>query len=229
MLFSQSFELLVYAMLAIFAIANPITSVPIFLSHTPDDPAVRRKVAADVGRNVVITLSVTLILGSVVLDVLQISIPALRCAGGLVIVLIGIQMLFNEPTLEPDHLTGKMKSNPAFVPLTVPSLAGPGSISIVMEGATRIHKLMDWREVVAAYGVCFAVIFIFGIAICFVLRWADPIARKMGPQGLRSFQKLSGFLFICIGMQILSGGIFGFIARYDQPAPGGQIRIESTP
>jgi len=226
--FSQSFEFLIVGMLAVFAISNPITSVPLFLSHTPDDPGVRRKVAIEVGRNVFLCLSVTLILGALILDLLQISVPALRCAGGLVVVVIGFKMLFQDAPEESDRLHGKTLPSPSFVPLTIPSLAGPGAMSVVMEGATRIENLSDWTEAITAYAISFAIFFLLGIATAFTLRWADPIARRMGSEGLSSFQKVSGFLFICIGMQIISGGVFGFIGQNREEPRGGQIRVEAS-
>jgi multiple antibiotic resistance protein len=97
----------------------------------------------------------------------------------------------------------------AFSPIAMPSLAGPGSIAVVMTAAAQIPAAHpgDWVLVFAGVIVGMAVTLVFSYL---VLRLASTMVRFLGPQGIDAMTRIFGFLLICIGMQFLLTGIADF-------------------
>src|SRR3954452_16365555 len=120
---------------ALLPIMNPFSTAPLFLSLTVGmDPARRNREALLACIYAFAILVVFLLLGSAIIDFFGISVPGVRVAGGLIVSTIGFRMLFSQPPPAQVAGEGVAEEPPdiAFTPLAMPSLAGPGSISVVL-------------------------------------------------------------------------------------------------
>ncbi len=199
-LFFTAFALMVAALLPIM---NPATSAALFLGICGGFPPDRRaEEAARVGRFVFATLLIAWVAGAAVLSAFGVSLPGLRLAGGLVVSFIGFRMLFPSPSTVSAPAT---EGSPAFVPLTIPSLCGPGTLALVLSAAVEVEARLDWPQrlwvdvgVIAAFAV-------MALVSWGAMRLAGPVARLLGPSGVDAMTRVLGFLLICMGMQFLIG------------------------
>jgi multiple antibiotic resistance protein len=151
---------------------------------------------------------VFLLLGSVIVDFFGISVPGIRVAGGLIISTIGFRMLFPTPRSAASGAVGA-EENIAFTPIAMPSLAGPGSIAVVLGAASQIRSRHPGEWHLAYAGTLIGMVATLVIAFV-VLRAAGEMVRYMGPAGIDAMTRIFGFLLICIGMQFLLTGISDF-------------------
>lgn len=212
---------------ALFSIINPIGGSFVFLSLTRHYPARTR---AQLARWVAI-YAFAIVIGSVyigahVLGFFGISIPVLRVAGGLVIATAGWRML-NQPDDVPSKPEGASEEKAAalaeretvrriaFFPLAMPLTTGPGTIAVAVSlGATRpreIAQLFNFIWQVAVAALCIS-------GLIYVLyRYSDRVARLVGPTGTVIIQRLSAFLLLCIGVQVLWSGVSDLLAGLGPP------------
>jgi len=150
--------------------------------------------------------------GSVILAVFGISLGAVRVAGGLIIAFLGFRMLF--PARAHDHDPKDKNLEPAddeadyaFVPLALPTLAGPGSMAVVIGFSTLIQQNHSVFEQIGEYAINVSVIGIVTVAVWLVLRSSTLIAQRLGEHGLTALSRVMGFLMVCIGIQFIPSGI----------------------
>jgi multiple antibiotic resistance protein len=155
-------------------------------------------------------LVVFLLLGSAIIDFFRISIPGLRTAGGLIMSAIGFRMLFPTTSTPPSASThAEQELDIAFTPLAMPSLAGPGSISVVLTAAPQINSIHPDERGLVYVGVMLGMV--LTLIFCFlVLRASSSMVRFLGQSGIDAMTRIFGFLLICIGMQFLLTGIGDF-------------------
>jgi multiple antibiotic resistance protein len=207
---------------ALFPIVDPIGGSPVFLLLTRDYPSETRKVLA---RRITVNSFVLLIasyaIGSHVLSFFGISIPVVQVGGGLVVISAGWALLNQKdggdrnkvsPTISCDDALSQ-----AFYPLTLPLTVGPGSISVAITlGANEtVHY---WSAnllmlLAAAIGCAFVAATIYP---CYA--FADRLASVMGPTGMNVILRLSSFLLVCIGVQILWNGASKLLSSLPQVA-----------
>ena len=191
---------------------NPFSTAPLFMSLTAGlDARTRNRTALSACLYAFAILVVFLLLGAAIIDFFGISVPGIRVAGGLIISVLGFRMLF--PTAPANHppASSAPELEIAFTPLAMPSLAGPGSISVVVTAASQIRSNHPEQYVLIYAGV------ILGMAgtlltAFFILRAASSMARILGPSGLDALTRIFGFILIAIGMQFLLVGISDFFA-----------------
>lgn len=210
---SRLIELYLAGLLSLFPILNPFSTIPVLLSLTPDASATgRAQIARRACRNVAIILITALVLGDVILGFFGISLPALRVAGGLVIAVIGMRMLFPSPETELTALVGRGQADIALFPLALPSMSGPGSIALMMSWSAQIHEQTGVLTRLQAYAVGMAVIVTTAFLAWLILRSATTLARRLGDDGIESIKRFMGFLLVCVGVQFIASGVEGFIA-----------------
>jgi multiple antibiotic resistance protein len=196
---------------ALLPIMNPFSTAPLFVSLTASfDPARRRSQALKACIYAFAILVVFLLAGAAIVDFFGISIPGIRSAGGLIILAIGFRMLFPAPKPTGDaDAPAAPDLDVAFSPLAMPSLAGPGSIAVVMSAAAQIRSehAREWMSIYVAVIAGMAVTLIFSYL---VLRVAGTMVRFMGREGIDAMTRIFGFLLICIGMQFLLTGVADF-------------------
>jgi multiple antibiotic resistance protein len=157
-----------------------------------------------------IILLVFLLVGSAIIDFFGISIPGIRVAGGLIIGVTGFSMLFPAARAKSSPTEGDgVEPDIAFTPIAMPSLAGPGSITVVLSAAAQIRSKFpeEWVLIYAAVVVGLAVTLVLSYL---ALRAAGAIVRFLGASGIDAMTRVFGFLLIAIGMQFLLTGVSDF-------------------
>jgi multiple antibiotic resistance protein len=195
---------------ALFPIVDPIGGSPVFLSLTLNyDTKTRRLLARRIAINSFILLVASFAIGSHVLSFFGISLPVVQVGGGMVVVAAGWALLKKKD--EDDRnavgrtVSGTDVLRDAFYPLTLPLTVGPGSISIAITlGANQTHHFGAGLLAIlaAAIGCAFLAATIY---LCDA--FADRLAAVMGPTGTNVIVKLSSFLLVCIGVQIIWNGV----------------------
>jgi multiple antibiotic resistance protein len=187
------------------AILNPFAAIPFFLVITSrEDRSSRPRTAAAAALTVGAILMVSALAGDSILTLAGTSLGAFRVAGGIVLLLMGLSMLGAQPgpvrqTREEATVAAQQQSV-AVVPLGIPLLAGPGSISAVIVQMQRSAGAAHTLAVLACVaGVAF---------VCWLsLRFAEPIGRALGPLGLNVVSRLLGLLLAAVAVEMMAAGV----------------------
>ncbi|WP_047042080.1 MarC family NAAT transporter [Vibrio mexicanus] len=160
--------------------------------------------AKTVGVYLFIALCVTFFIGASVLELFSISIPSLRLGGGIVILAIGFNMLFPKPEIA-DARPGQ--DSIALVPLTIPSLCGPGTMALIISLAAEIATYENHESMISVYSGVIIGFLLVALTAGFILSMAYPILKALGQNGINAFTRIMGFLLICMGVQFFTVGI----------------------
>jgi multiple antibiotic resistance protein len=209
--------LLIYA--GLFPIVNPIGGAPIFLGLTQRSTETERHtLAARVAINGFLLLLGSLLVGSHVLTFFGITLPVVRVAGGLVVTAFAWKLLnaTDGVTAERAAAASEQAVPPieAFYPLTMPLTVGPGSISVAITLGSQRPKGPDDIErfaLLAAGAVAGLVAVAVTIYLCY--RFADRIVAALGKSGTNVLTRLSAFILLCIGIQIVWTGYSALIGN----------------
>ena len=193
------------ALAAVFFIIDPFAATPTFLAITAGYSPQRRKqmaVRASVSCMVILTVFATV--GKYLFRVFGISLPAFKFAGGLLLLLIALDMLQarRSRTRETPEEQSDACANEdvGIIPMGIPMLAGPGSISTVM---VLVGQAPSWRDVIPVL-VSIAVT----SAVCyFVLAGATKVEELLGEIGIRIFTRLMGLMLTAIAFQFFVSGL----------------------
>jgi multiple antibiotic resistance protein len=199
--------LLVYA--GLFPIVNPIGSAPLFLGLTDGyTEQQRRKLATDVAVNSFFLLLGSLFVGSHVLEFFGISLPVVRIGGGLVVTSFGWKLLNSGASVEssashPDPASVTLES---FYPLTMPLTVGPGAISVAISLGSQRPRVIGFEQLLLLGGAAVAGILAITISVYACYRFAGRLVSMLGHGGTNVVVRLSAFILLCIGIQILWSG-----------------------
>jgi len=197
---------------ALFPIVNPTDNIPIFLALTTDLSTENR---AFLSRKIAVygfaLLIGSILIGTHILSFFGISLPVVQVGGGLVVVAAGWKLLNREDDGDSSALTAAKPvkasylSRRAFYPLTMPLTVGPGSISIAIAVGANHSPGSEarWTLPVAALVGCL----LLGASIYVIYRFAEPIGRVLGDTAMNIIVRLSSFILICIGVQIVWNGV----------------------
>ena len=195
---------------ALFSIVNPVSGAFIFRIRTAERThGERLALARLVSFYAAAVMLVALWAGSYVLAFFGISLPALRCAGGLVLALYAWEML-NSPERREAQKNEQAASaegvdDVAFYPLTLPFTTGPGTISVAVAlgsaHPTRGDGLLPFFIGMSAAAI------VLSVTIWVFYSFADQLGRLAGQNASRSITRLSAFFQLCIGVQILINGV----------------------
>ena len=208
--FSQFGQAILLSLGALLPIVNPFGSAIVFLSLTPGYPsALRNALARKVALNGFFLLLGSALIGSYVLRFFGISIPVVQVGGGMVVLSAGWAMLNQKDLVVKAQgsspVAPEQAMRQAFYPLTLPLTIGPGSISV----AITLGANQDWRgfnnAFVLASTLITAVIVAALVFLC--IRFAEPIAKRMGETAMSVLLRLSSFILLCIGVQIVWNGL----------------------
>lgn len=192
---------------ALFPIVNPLGIAPIYLTLTRDlTDRQRRNLAGKVALNGLLLLLASLFVGDTVLAFFGVSVPVVQIAGGLVVASLGWHLL-QAPDEDQESRTPEsyetMKSR-ALYPLTLPLTVGPGSISVAITLGANFPSTAQpfvWDAASASIGM-----FLVALSIYACFAYADIVSRRLGPRGLAVVMRLSAFILLCIGVQIMWNG-----------------------
>jgi multiple antibiotic resistance protein len=202
--------LLVYA--GLFPIVNPVGSAPIFLGltrHCSDEE--RGALARRVAINGFLLLLASLFVGSHVLEFFGITLPVVRVAGGMVVTAFGWRLLHAGEALEDHRAAGAaprpVEPTDAFYPLTMPLTVGPGSISVAITlGSQRPKLAVTLADLALLGGAAVAGIAAIAVTIYVCYRYAGRLVAGLGPRGTNVLVRLSAFILLCIGIEIIWSG-----------------------
>jgi multiple antibiotic resistance protein len=201
--------LLVYA--GLFPIVNPIGGAPVFLGLTAGcTVAERNSLARRVAVNSVLLLAGSLFIGSHVLVFFGITLPVVRIAGGLVLVVFGWKLLQSGTDVETERSgnpDGPSSAMDSFYPLTMPLTVGPGSISVAIAlGSQRPSGPIDLYQLALLAGAAIIGIVATALTVYVCYRYAEGVIAKLGKSATNVVVRLSAFILLCIGIQILWTG-----------------------
>jgi multiple antibiotic resistance protein len=205
----QFFQTILFAAAPLVALTNPVAEVPLFLNLVQDGS--RRhahRAAFRVALGVWAILSFAAVGGLQLLGVFGIEVSAFRAAGGLLLVVMGLEMLQGE---EPESRSARRSPEDAedalWVPLTMPLLAGPGAIVATVSLTVRDEYMVSWFPLATIVAVSVAALVVY-----LVLALATFVRAHIHRRGTRILNRFSGLILVAIGFQMGFTGIEEFFA-----------------
>lgn len=203
-------------------LANPPTTVAMLLALSKGMSRQERNRQAFLASCYVFAIMVVAFYaGQIVMGAFGITISGLRIAGGLIVAFIGFRMLFpsegpenaREVESRAEEIRDHRKTDIAFIPLAMPTTAGPGTIALIISTAAVMkdeQPFAPWVMLVAP-----AITFFLASAILLLcMRGASTVIRLLGHSGVEAFSRLMGFLLACMGVQFVINGVIDIISDY---------------
>lgn len=194
---------------AMVIMMNPLGSLSIFLQlthwHTADE---QKRVAFVATLAMIIIMLITVWTGKGLLDLLGITIPAFRFAGGIILLLMGLSMLQSKESpvshTHEDDEAAKERQSIAVVPMALPVIVGPGAISTLIIAAGDYPQLINkmWQSI-----LCIVLAVVMGL----MLFYAAPIARIVGASVIKVVTRIMGMIIMAIAVGMLAEGLIGLI------------------
>ena len=195
------------AFTAMFVVIDPFGTTPIFVALTQEmDRATRRRIATQSCLTAVFILTAFAAFGEAILGFVGISMAAFRVAGGALLFLTALDMLFERRTKRRENRAGEEEHpDPSVFPLAIPLIAGPGSIATIILLAGQNPGVQGIAAACAVMLAVMAVVFVFFLA-------GGLIARILGKTGLNVLTRLLGMLLAALSVQFILDGLkaFGF-------------------
>jgi multiple antibiotic resistance protein len=216
-MFFESAKSVLLIVSALFPLVNPIGGSPIFLLLTQEYSRQDRKLLArSVAMNSFILLIVSVVVGTHILTFFGISLPVVQVGGGLIVISTGWGMLTrSDPSATQDrgHLHQTVDPQEvfkkAFYPLTLPLTVGPGSISIAITLGANQPRHLGANLLAILTAAIGSLLIAASVYVCYA--YADRLAAALGQSGMNVILRLSAFLLVCIGVQILWNGLSALI------------------
>jgi len=196
---------------ALFPIVNPLGNTPIFLSLTRGlSGQGRSKLAWAIAVNGLVLMVASIFIGTHILGFFGISLPVVQVGGGLVVISTGWALLRHSDDDDgPEHTKGPCNEanymRQAFYPLTLPLTVGPGSIAVAITVGANRTEGSEWHWPVIAGLLIGAVVIAISIYVSY--RFAERIGEVLGDAAMNVVIRLSSFILMCIGVQILWNGL----------------------
>lgn len=194
---------------ALFPIVDPLAGSPIFLALTTGYlRETRKELASRVAFYSLLLMVGSYFIGSHVLGFFGVSLPVVQVGGGLVVVATGWALLMQKSdvtaatpaTVQPQDLYRQ-----AFYPLTLPLTVGPGSISVAITLGANSTRHYGFHVLTAVAAVIAMSLIAVSILLCY--GFSDRLARMLGKTGTTVIVRLTAFLLVCIGVQIMWNGL----------------------
>jgi multiple antibiotic resistance protein len=208
---SAVFSAFLLTFAGLFPIVNPIEAAPFFLALTPNlSNDERNGLARRVAINGFALLLGSMVIGPWLLVFFGIELPVVRIAGGLVVTALGWKLLTEEQWSDHGEASvqpGVPRQVGSFYPLTMPLTVGPGSISVAITIGSRKPETEYAFPAIALHAVgAFVGVVAIALSIYIAYRFAGNLARVLGTTGLEVMVRLSAFILMCIGIQIIWNG-----------------------
>jgi multiple antibiotic resistance protein len=204
--------LLVFA--ALFPIVNPVGGAPVFLAMTEGlGDAERAQLARRIALNAFLLVLGSIFVGTHVIEFFGLSVPVIQVGGGILVCSVAWDLLRSADAGVPE--TPLRRPTPAelaaraFYPMTLPLTVGPGSISVAITlGAEVPRGVSAWtiRLIASAAGTM-----LLALSIYFLFRYAERLTRAIGSAGTQVVLRLSAFILLCIGVEIVWSGVLALI------------------
>ncbi len=202
-----------FAFATVLPILNPPAVAPVFLSLTDGaSPHTRAVLAWRIARNVFWLMLGAMLVGVYVLEFFGISLPIVRVGGGMIVAASAWRLLNgsqdtqdNRPELAEAY-TPEMAQRQAFHPLTFPLTSGPGSITAAITVGVSLADARLSLALARTGGAVLALVAI-GVLVYLALRYAEQLLKPLGEAGMIIFLRLSAFILLCLGVQIVWNGV----------------------
>lgn len=200
-------ESLIKPFITLLAIVNPIGVVPFFIHFTRTFSAVERARTARVAAfSAFLVISLSALIGIRIIEFFGISLASFQVGGGLLLLMGAVQMLQAEPAeskgqdIDEGAHRADTGASIAVVPLTIPLLTGPATISTMVIYAEKTTRLWE-LGVLVLYGV------VIGLATWLVLSAAERIGRFLGQTGINVMTRLMGLILAAIAVEVMADGL----------------------
>jgi multiple antibiotic resistance protein len=196
-------------LVTLVAIVNPLAIVPFFIHYTQGfTPPQRRRTVVTAAFTAFLVIAVSALLGLKILEFFSISLASFQVGGGMLLLISSMNMLNAQPAeakpntneFEDGAQKAAMGASIAVVPLTIPLLTGPATISTVVIYA---NQAQTWWQLFALVG--YGVVVGLATAICFAL--ADPISRALGRTGINVMTRLMGLILAALAVEVMALGL----------------------
>ena len=196
-------------LITLIAIVNPLAIVPFFIHYTQGfDAQQKTQTIRTAAFSAFVVIAACALVGLQVLDFFNISLESFQVGGGLLLLISAMNMLNarpaearpNEGTLEAGAEKAAMGNSIAVVPLTIPLLTGPASMSTVVIYADQATTLWSHMALVG-YGVVVA------LCVWASFSMAEPIARVLGRTGINVMTRLMGLILAALAVEVMAGGL----------------------
>ncbi|MBX3632479.1 MAG: MarC family protein [Simplicispira sp.] len=196
-------------LVTLLAIVNPLAIVPFFIHYTQGfSEAQRKRTIRTAALSAFLVIAACALLGLQILEFFNISLPSFQVGGGMLLLISAMNMLNAQPAeakpatneLEEGAEKAAAGASIAVVPLTIPLLTGPASMSTVVIYANSAQTFLQHAALVG-YGVVIAL----ATWVCFSL--ADPIARVLGKTGINVMTRLMGLILAALAVEVMAEGL----------------------
>jgi multiple antibiotic resistance protein len=208
--FGKSF---LFVLATILPILNPAATAPIFLGLTEGaSAATRASLARRIARNMFFLVLGAMLIGSYVLDVFGISLPIVRVGGGLIVAATAWRLLNADPRTRDSReslaegFTLEHVERQAFYPLTFPMSCGPGTITAAITVGVTLPA-EGWALTATRVGGGVLALLVLGALVYLAHRYSQRMLRMLGETGTVVFLRLSAFILLCLGVQIVWDGV----------------------
>ena len=195
------------ALVTLLAIVNPLACVPFFIHYTQGfSSELRRKTIVVASFSAFVVIAISALLGLRLLEFFGISLASFQVGGGMLLLTSSLHMLNAEPAeaksakSDMEDADASMRTSIAVVPLTIPLLTGPATMSTVVIYAEKAKTFWQLGTLVG-YGVVIAL----ATALCFSL--AQPIARVLGKTGINVMTRLMGLILAALAVEVMADGL----------------------
>lgn len=199
-------EIFIEVFAGLFSVVNPLGAIPVFLAMSPQfTQSERNQTAMQSSIYFVLILLAFFLAGTTILSFFGISLNSLRIAGGIIIFgsgaqLLGGRMAHSRAINAKVKEEALLKEDISFTPMAMPLLAGPGSISLMIESYYDYSTVVDRSVVVGA-------LLVMGLVVYTVLRTAPYIYKVLGEAGIRAISRIMGFIVMAIGVELIVSSI----------------------
>lgn len=197
-------------------LANPLTSMSLLLSLGQSlSVQERSRQIKQATLYVISILLVTYYAGMWIMNALDISMPGMRIAGGMVVAFIGFNMLFPRESVgnmpEADRAKESMQTHPdpsiAFVPLAMPGTAGPGTMAMIISMSSKVDLVKAHYPAWVVWLAPIIIALLLGALFYVCLKSANRLVKIIGHDGIDAVSRVMGFLLVCMGVQLVINGI----------------------
>lgn len=202
-----------FVLATLLPILNPAATAPIFLGLTEGASSTTRELLARrIARNMLLLMVGSMLVGSYVLDFFGISLPIVRIGGGLIVASVAWRLLNASHATDDrravlaESFTPEQASRQAFYPLTFPISCGPGSIAAAITVGVSLHDERLALSLARMGGGALALLTI-GVVMYLAFRYAQRLLKPLGEAGTVVFLRLSAFILLCLGVQIVWDGV----------------------
>ena len=196
-------------LVTLLAIVNPLAIVPFFIHYTRGfSTEQRRRTIVIASFSAFMVIATSALLGLQILEFFSISLASFQVGGGMLLLISSMNMLNAQPAeakpntheLEDGAEKAAMGASIAVVPLTIPLLTGPATMSTVVIYAEKAQTFFQ-LSLLVGYGVVIGL----ATAVCFAL--AHPIARVLGKTGINVMTRLMGLILAALAIEVMTGGL----------------------